>query len=50
MESNDVIITDILDSSMGVSFVTYVLNGDEILDCNSLFAAIQVEYKSSEMC
>lgn len=42
-------ITDILGSSMGVSFQIYVmLNGDDLLDCNSLFAAIQVQDKSSE--
>lgn len=49
MESNDVIITDILGSSMGVSFQMYVmLNGGNILDCDSLFAAVQVQDKSSE--
>lgn len=43
VDSNDVMIIDILDNSMGVSFLTYIiLNGDEILDGNSLLAAIQV--------
>ena len=34
---------------MGVSFQMYVmLNGGNILDCDSLFAAVQVQDKSSE--
>ena len=46
MESDDVGILDISDSSMGVSVVTYVLVGmGEVLNGDNLLASIQVIHK-----
>lgn len=43
VESDDVIITDIYDTSMGVSVVLYVLmEDDEVLDGDRLLSCIQV--------